>query len=1106
MTALMQPRLFKDAGPGFNHDAAESVYGAIMKCASDAEAAVLSSIYLGEMLSNTMIVHGAEITKALDEHYRDRTVEIGKSLVRSAVETTRNGGDPTATLEAIEALDLISKAGYIDPHARAEHARREKRDLLTGRFVVDSRDIKHLEHERPLHSRDANLLGIPTTPPALTRKQIAEFQRGYREVSDLLEQYSQLKPDEAVVHLKYDTGPEDVFKFPQDGKLKQRITNPKTGAMEIPGIDARRKVVQARLSVLPSTDLSSPYITAHVGNTFGDGGLGMPDTWNPDIAGSFGDEMTRTNPEDAYAPGQRNLRRVGVLARTLNTTLGPLAPPKLKLALATADQAGQLGPQAAKVIGPVADRTAYRYRGTELKTPDSSLTNRIDSIRRSPNLRPGEKREFMIHGSEDDRGEWRPSSVLAYWRTKLPRADLNTLQRKSGTIPPSQGVIINRKGKVTVQAVGYGDDHYLPFNLKNLSGLKGGEYIRTRTFGGPTTEDIYTGLISGAKSLTVVSHNGTYTMEFDDDLKGGRRYNDKAARMVARYGQLLDAVKSQQVTTGGIHPARLRELQAQAGAVYDRDLDSDRFAAELERLKTVEAREPKLSKVQENEAATAFIGELAAGRTTRDGHVMTGEDLVNDIARQRGGLAFARTSAEHGGAAGSVDTWVAREKDMLRDDDPTVAARRVAEAAGAGPQFESYMRSEGERYKSSLTPLSLNSQGYELALTALQEQFPYYIKRVDFHPWDDGTNAFDTGYVKPKHNRPAAALAGYFDPTITGHGKVHADSIRNQNRGVTIGRNEHGLRMVESAQERTTRKEAAKTAAAATAGTTSTAVNTEDAAKLREAADLALLGEIRSKTHFGPHVSGSDAQRAIANKPIEDYLDSITNLKSLHYLMTKPQRDLEEEYRDNPTTFRNKLRSAVTESKQYDLLDLDAGIVRAQREDGLPTQTKDLASRALQSLADPQGTEYRIPGSHFDQDVAHHSPDDIDRAYAADQLIKPLVEQGLLPATPADGAGFKESSDRLRTQLRANDLKLSTWQVRRSRGEAAGTAPFESHVLERQAEGLQRAAQLQRRHQEAMQRATSVQSAVTPSQEMVEVHHHYAEGQQPSLSSRIIDG
>jgi hypothetical protein len=40
-------------------------------------------------------------------------------------------------------------------------------------------------------------------------------------------------------------------------------------------------------------------------------------------------------------------------------------------------------------------------------------------------------------------------------------------------------VIIDADGDVVSQAVGFSDDHYLPFDLANLTRLRGGQYVRT---------------------------------------------------------------------------------------------------------------------------------------------------------------------------------------------------------------------------------------------------------------------------------------------------------------------------------------------------------------------------------------------------------------------------------------------------------------------------------------------------------------------------------------------------------------------------------------------------------------------------------------------------
>lgn len=137
--------------------------------------------------------------------------------------------------------------------------------------------------------------------------------------------------------------------------------------------------------------------------------------------------------------------------------------------------------------------------------------------------------------------------LLQHLWDNMPNKDLYGLQLDSGNTPPSEGFIIDARGQIAAQATGYSDDHYLPFNYKNMKALKGGSYIRTRSVGGPTSEDIYTGLMSGARELTVTSRSGTYTVRFKDDFRGGRRYNDKARRMTRRYQQILDSVQSESV-------------------------------------------------------------------------------------------------------------------------------------------------------------------------------------------------------------------------------------------------------------------------------------------------------------------------------------------------------------------------------------------------------------------------------------------------------------------------------------------------------------------------------------------------------------------------------
>lgn len=1080
-----------DDRPGFNRPVAEAVYGAIMKCDSDDEARMLSAVLLGEMLTHELVVHRQQIGKALADSFRARTVEIGKSLLSAAVVTARAGGDPTPALTGLEYLDEISKAGLTSDE-RAQHARRQKRDLLSGRFVQEHKDVLHLPGEKPLSQAEAHMLGIPEPEThKLTNQQRAQFQRGYKEVQDLIDRFSGLGPGDAAIHLHYAGGKSEVIPYPTGGLLRIKSKDPQDRA---PGIDPTRKLTSVQLSVLPSTDLEGPGVQARFGAALGESGLLNNDTWDVSQGGSLADELTRSTPEEQYTPGARALRRAGSLAEAIHTSINNDRHPRLSLALKVGQKAGELGPEAQKVIGPAADRAAYRYRGTQRRTIDERLRNAISSFRG-----PG-KREALIHGTEDDQGNWRSGAVLSYFRARLPRADLNTLQRKSGTIPPSEGVIIDRKGNAAVQAIGYADDHYLPFNLKNLAKLKGGEYVRTRTFGGPTTEDIYTGLIGGARSLTVVSHNGVYTMEFDDDLKGGRRFNDKAARMVARYGQLLDAVKSEQVTTGGIHPSRLAELEQTAGRIYDQDRDPEQYAAELDRLKTVERRRPQFSARQRQEASTEYLGELAARQRTADGHAMTAPELVDELISRNAREQMVRLQSAHGGVAGSLQQFKEAEAAKLNDPDPAVAARRVAAALGQERGLDTFLARREDEYKKGLTPLQLNSQGYELALTALQEQFPYYVKRIDFHPWTDAAgDAFDTGYVAPKHNRPAAALAGYFDRNILGHGKVRADSIRNQNYPVRRGK----LDEVLAPKERAERKASAR--AGAPAGSHSEPTDPEVATHLRNESTMALINEIRGHQAFSSRASAA----AIQNQPVTDWLDSMVGnggaAKNLHHLLTVTEDDLQAELRDNPTKLRNTVAAALRENEQGGYFELDPTIRRNYANEGRYERPKAIdAQSAVKHLSDPAGTEYDIPGSVFNQD-AQHSPREIEDAYASDPAISDDLRRDL--GSLSDGHAFDAAAKDVRAELRRQYGQLLHWKSRRDQGFGAGREPFAEHEVQRNAEGLLHAIQLRRRHEQAVQRAVSVAapSPITPSQDVVEIHH-WREDDPNRPGTRVIEG
>jgi hypothetical protein len=254
--------------------------------------------------------------------------------------------------------------------------------------------------------------------------------------------------------------------------------------------------------------------------------------------------------------------------------------------------------------------------------------------------------------------------------------------------------------------------------------------VRTRSAGGPTREDIYTGLVMGAQRVTVVSRSGVFTVEFDDTFRGTRRYNDKAARMVGRYEKLIDAVKSKDVSRMDVEPSVKRKI---AQEVED---DLGDWTSPREKRNEYNKR----------------IAEYKAFPT------LTEEDEAQIQA------AFERTKT-------GVES---KDREVLAD-----------------------LRNQALETKAF--NFELNGEGYAAAISALQEQFPYYIKDASHRPRPGRQvgryeSEKDRGYVKPRHNRPEEARDGFYDTSIKGTpreavkdfegndtGKYTADSANYQN-------------------------------------------------------------------------------------------------------------------------------------------------------------------------------------------------------------------------------------------------------------------------------------------------------------------------------------
>lgn len=445
------------------------------------------------------------------------------------------------------------------------------------------------------------------------------------------------------------------------------------------------------------------------------------------------------------SPGDRqSYRRMSMTGSLLHDISAPGST--LDTVGGLAQLIGQIGPEAEKVLGPGVRRTAYRYRGTE-KRPDRALVKGVAEANRAARSLDVDPSKVDLDGYDQAKNRntssavntarskmtdaaglgiragrgadrtapnpdadpvaltnhyWMDQRVSADFRTmgmrgdaavvnmldSLPTKDLTELGVASGEIPPSQGVIINARGDVVTQAMGYNGDHYLPFDLKNLNALHGGQYVRTRANGGPTTEDIYTGLLSGARQIQVVSNSGVFTLEFDPDLRGGRRYSDKAARMIDRYGKLLETIVGNTIWQQDLSPEKMTELRSQAKASAKGS--TKRYTDNLQTLMD-EARLFSQVTTEDDEA------ELAEGAT----YAAESAFLRESAARAKAG-------------AGPMSN---REKGAIMGD--------------ARAEYELKNKNQGAR------KLKLDGPGYDRALKTLRQEFPYYIRQAKWESLPD---------------------------------------------------------------------------------------------------------------------------------------------------------------------------------------------------------------------------------------------------------------------------------------------------------------------------------------------------------------------------------
>jgi hypothetical protein len=432
--------------------------------------------------------------------------------------------------------------------------------------------------------------------------------------------------------------------------------------------------------------------------------------------------------------------------------------------------AGTYGPEAEKVLDPRVRQAAYRYRGTE-KEPDIELMRAMNST--DMNVVEAAAREGghgqmseqvmaqsrLLAVGREGRGD-RPatsSPVAGSLRHNLERAAVDQepltedqinmrvrsdvaaihllktipadrmigdLSRKAGAILPSQGVLIDADGDVVSQAVGSGDDTYLPFDYNNIKrSMRGGQYVRTRVQGGLTGEDIAAAVGNGARMATVVSSSGVHSIEFDPNLRGARGGSDKARSMYRRYLQILDAVENSGMYTQDIDPREKAKLRSQAAQITG-TREGDDFKSAYKKLEAdARASASELSEEEMDGLMAQAVTQVDASRPTSP---QQRQRLINDV----------------------------------------------------------YTEMEEKASNEKASQLRLNAEGYQVALQTLQQQFPYFIRNVSYEPLagTKGEKGFldsrgqptpggvarqrlkatDEGYVRPGGIRASSVRGGFY--------------------------------------------------------------------------------------------------------------------------------------------------------------------------------------------------------------------------------------------------------------------------------------------------------------------------------------------------------
>jgi hypothetical protein len=766
-------------------DALEAVYKADPKTAES----MIDDIVLDAMADDAL--DNAELLNRNAAAYVSQRVLVAKrALLRQYANDVAHGQYPDdevhkaaewlAGIEAFMVDTLIDKANMFGdddssggPRAKwDEHKHKRGAGGRFARGVNQGKTVNPLQyaaHQRatPLRpAKDKPLDPNTQLPHGLDPKQAEKVQAQYEQADEILREFGATfgagdrKNVNAIIQFSDSNGEVKAISAP----LSEAAHGMPDSAYGPGGLGVESNIISIEIDAAPGANESLQAKVNHFNTLGAMGGQQMA------ALGSLS-ESQRGGLTSALMPRGPEEGKLNRLFGRFQSGADALDATGHDKMAAFARFAGTYGPEAEKVMDPRVRQAAYRYRGTE-KEPDIDLMrvmnspqmSQVEAAAREEGEGPmtdairsqggiaavgrterGDRPKMMgpLEGAlkanlqraaleeepfTEDQLNMRVRSDIAamHLLKKIPMNRMvASLSQKSGNILPSQGVLIDADGDVVSQAVGFGDDTYLPFDYNNIKGrLRGGQYVRTRVQGGLTGEDISAAVNNGARMATVVSSSGVHSIEFDPNLRGARGGSDKARSMYRRYLQILDAVENSgmyAVDIPGSEKSKLRQQAADIVGAREGQEFNDTYA--------------KLESDARAAASDLSEDELSA---------------LEDESKNR--------AAEMGGRM--------------------TPQQRGRLAADLYEEMETKARDE------KASRLRLNAEGYNVALQTLQQQFPYFIRSVNYEPLagkggEPGfldsrgqqtlggssrqrLTATDEGYMRPGGIRASSVQGGFY--------------------------------------------------------------------------------------------------------------------------------------------------------------------------------------------------------------------------------------------------------------------------------------------------------------------------------------------------------